>query len=102
MVLEVLTDLETDGVDRVEGGHGVLKDHRQVPPPEGAHLLAVAGELVDADIPLVAMVGDGAALDTGELGQKLHDGGGGDALAAAGLPHHAEGAALIELEGDAV
>ena len=43
MVLQILPDLESDGVDRVEGGHQVLKDHGYVPAAEGAHFLAVAG-----------------------------------------------------------
>ena len=102
MVLQILPDLESDGVDRVEGGHRVLKDHGYVPAAEGAHFLAVAGQLIDPNVTLLAVVGDGPALNAGELGQKLHDGRGRHALAAARLPHHTEGPSLIKFEGDAV
>ena len=41
MVLQILPDLESDGVDRVEGGHRVLKDHCQIISTDVIHYLFI-------------------------------------------------------------
>ena len=85
VIPQILTDLEADGIHRIQRRHRILKDHRHVVPTQRAHLFPIALQLVDSNIALVTVISDGAALNTGQLRQKLHDTGGRHTLTAAGL-----------------
>jgi hypothetical protein len=91
-----LGDLGADGEDRVEGGHGFLKNHPHLGAAQVAERAPVEPHHVSA--------GDGdAAGNPGDvLGQQPHHGPKGDALARAGLAQDAEHLAGIERETDAV
>ena len=93
MGLDGFGDLSADGHDGVEGGHGLLKDHGDLPA-------ALAAELG---------VGEGAEVLTGEEdlpgdagggGKKAEQGERGGGLAGAGLADEAEGLAGVDAEAD--
>ena len=74
-----LGDLVADRHGRVEGGHGVLEDDRDLVAADLAHVV-----VVERDDLLAAQL-DRAAGDVAAVGKELHDRHGGHALAAAGL-----------------
>ena len=87
-----LADLATDGQHRVERGHGLLEDVRDVSSPYVAQLLTRAGQQ------------RGAAQarrprDPGVAGQQPGQRQRGDALAAARLADQREHLALADVEG---
>ena len=92
---ELFRHLTADGEQGIEGGHGLLKDHahllapHRVPLP-GGH----GGQLLPVEL---NAAGDHPAVAR----QQVHDGQGGDALAAAGFAHHAERLVLLDVKGDA-
>ncbi len=69
-------DLKANGVGRVEGGHGILEDHRQLGTSDQPHLLAANLQQVSTVKPHLA------ALDAPRrAGNQAHDGEGVHALA---------------------
>jgi len=91
-----LGDLLAAGEDGVERGHRLLEDHRDVVAAERPHL--ILGELEEVAALEQDPAGDVAAVAR----QQPHDAERGDALATARLTDDAEGAALIDVEVDAV
>ena len=92
---QALGELTADGQQGVEGGHGLLEDHAHLLAPERVALLGGhGGELLTVQF-------DAARDHPAVVGQQVHDGQGGDALAAARLTHHAHGLVLVDVEGDA-
>ena len=90
-----LHDLVAHGVDRVEGGHGILEDHGDLLAAHPAHLPLAVGEdvlVLEEDLPVHHPAG---------VLEQAHDGEAGHALAAAALPHDAQHLALIQVEADA-
>ena len=91
-----LHDLVADAEGRVEAGHRLLEDHRDVLADDLAPLAVRQGQEVDA----------GEAHDIrrhlARPGDEAHDGEHGDALAGAGFAHHAQQLAGLEGEVDAV
>ena len=83
-----LLHLVAHRVGRVEGGHGLLKDHGDAVAADAAHL--GLGQLHQV-LPLEQDLAAGDPARRG--GDETHDGVGGDALAAAGLAHQAQGLA---------
>jgi hypothetical protein len=96
VLLDDLGDLHPDRHDRVERGHRVLEDHRDVAPTQLGH--AVPGLLEEVPPAVPHLAGDRDAAG----GQQPHDGEGGDGLAAAGLPHQPHVLARADLEADVV
>ena len=96
---DAVVELRSDGGHRVEGVHGPLEDHRDLVPPESAHLLRVEGVDVDVGAGLV-VEDDAAAGDHGRrLEQTLHavrERG----LAAAALAGETDDLAALDVEGD--
>ena len=92
-----LRDLRPDRQRRVQRGHRVLEDHRDL---AAAHVL----ELPLAQLRQVtAVVEDGAGDDLGRwLRDQAHDRERGDRLAAAGLADDPERLALLDREADPV
>ena len=78
MNLQRFFDLQSDGQDRVERGHRLLEDHRNVAAANGAHVIV-------AEIEQVAAVEHDAALRNlaGQARQQPHDRQRGDGLARA-------------------
>ena len=92
---QALSELPADGQQGVEGGHGLLEDHTHLLAPEGIALLGgEGGELLAAQL-------DAAGDHPAVVGQQVHDGQGGDALATARFAHHAHGLILVDVKGDA-
>jgi hypothetical protein len=92
-----LDHLLFDRQDRVQAGHGVLEDHRDVAAAEVAHVVLRQRREVE----LVEQ--DRAALDApGGLRQQPHDRQIRHALAAAGLADEAQRLALLDVERHAV
>ena len=94
---ERLADLVADREDRIEGGHRLLEDHRDVVAPHRAHVAVVQrGQLAPPQA-------DRSALDAaGRFGQQPHDRQGGDRLAAAGLADQSHRLALAHLQVEPV
>ena len=92
-----LADLVADPQHRVERGHRLLEDHRDLVAADGAHRVGrQAGEVL-------ALEPDRAADDAaGRIGHEAQDGERRHALAAAGFPDHAQGLAGTDRVGDAV
>ena len=87
MSAQCLADLVADGEAGIERGHRLLEDHGQPVAAQIAHLpLRQGGQILPLE---QNRAGDAHA----GLRQQAHDGQGADALAAAGLPHDAQGAA---------
>ena len=84
-------------VDRVQRGHGVLKDHGDPVAPDAAKLLLAGGEQV---LPLEA---DDAAFDPPRgLRQQPEDAQRRGGLSRAGLPHQTQRFALLDLKADPI
>jgi len=84
------------GENGVEAGHGILEDYGAALAPEILHLgFAPAGYIL-------AFIEYLAAGYTAVVGQYLHDGVGGDALAGAGFAHYAQHLSGVQVEGYAV
>ena len=94
--LERLADLPADGQHRVERGHRVLKDHRDLAAADRAQLLVRQREQVAAAEHRRALRDAPVARQDPEQGQR------GDALAAAGLADDSERLAGCDVEGDPV
>src|SRR5438045_3499246 len=80
MKLERFGDLPADGEDRIQAGHGVLEDHRDV-------VAADAPDLVVVHLQDVLTVEDDRALDdaAGGLRNETHQRERGDRFPASGL-----------------
>ena len=92
-----LGDLAADGQHRVERGHRLLEDHRDLVAADPAHLGPAQPEQV------AALEADRAAREAaGRDRDQAQDRERGDALAAAALADHAQGLAAPQLERDAV
>ncbi len=92
-----LGDLAADGEHRVEGGHGVLKDHGDL----------FAADLADAFLAqLEQIAAHKDRLAGGDLARRFRDepqeGHDAHALAATALAYNREGLALVEIVRDAV
>ena len=91
-----LLDLAPDPGDRVQRGHGVLEDHRDVVAAEVADLLIRhLGDVFTAEQ-------DPAGHDLARVGQESEDGECRHRLAATGLPDDAERLAGVDVEGHTV
>src|SRR5439155_941823 len=95
--LEPFGELAADGEHRVERGHRLLEDHRDLPAPHASHLLL--GEREE-----IASLEHHLAAD--DLARRLrdepHDREGADALAAAGFTDERDGLAFLHVPGDVV
>jgi hypothetical protein len=93
---DLFGDLVPDPVDRVERGHRVLEDHRDLRPAHLAHgVLAERHEVA-------ALVDHLAREDRVRVDDEPHHGHHRDALARAGLAHDSQHLALLEVEAHAV
>ena len=96
-----LDDLVADGEHRVQRGHGLLEDHRDVP---AAHLhpllLGQPQQVARRGVgPRVEAEQDLAVATLGEVrGQQADHRQGGDGLAAARFAHQAEGLPRLDVE----
>ena len=91
-----LGNLAADGVERIEGGHRLLEDHRD---PVAANLAQPACRGADH---VGAVDLDGAARMRGDrIGQELEDRERRYRLARAALAHQRHGLAPLDVEGDA-
>ena len=94
---KTLAHLLADLIDRVQGGHRILEDHRDVVTANVLHLFL--GHLEDR----TTAIANVAALDLSRRHRdKTHDGHGGHGLTGAGLTDDAQGLAAIERVGDTV
>ena len=98
VALEHLGDLAADGEHRVERGHRVLEDHRDLAAADLAQLLRRSS--LSSSLPVEARPSPRPA--TPPLGQQPEDGQRGDALAAARLADQPERLARLDVEADAV
>ena len=90
-------DLIAYGKHRVERGHRLLEDHRDVAAAQPAHSRRIGADQ------LFALKLDRAAHDpAGRLRDQTHDRKGRNRLAATRLANDAQGLALVEAEGYAV
>src|SRR3990172_1900698 len=97
MQLDRLADLVADGEDRIERGHRLLKDHRDLVAADLAHLLIFEPEQIPAAIE------DLSADDfSRRRSDQAHDRKRSDALAAARLADQAEGFPFVDGKGHAV
>ena len=88
-----LGHLVADGEHRVQGGHGLLKDHGDAVAPDLAQpRLGAIGQVFPQEADL--------ARDSSGLGdrQEAQDGHGGDGLAAARFPHQTQGFPGVEIK----
>jgi len=84
-------------VQRVQRGHRLLEDHRDLVAADPLHLGLGERQQV------AAAVADAPAGDPARrVRDEAQDGQRGDALAAAGFPHDAQGLATAQVEGEAV
>ena len=91
-----LGDLAADGVERIEGGHRLLEDHRDPVAADLAQPACRGADYVDA----VHL--DAAARVRGDrIGQELEDRERRYRLARAALAHQRHGLAPLDVEGDA-
>jgi hypothetical protein len=92
-----LADLPADRVERVERGHRLLEDHRDVVAADALHLAFAELEQVPA------LEADRTADDAaGRVGDQAQDGKRRHALAAARFAHDAQGLAALQCVGHAV
>src|SRR5690606_15836551 len=91
-----LADLVADGIDRVQRGHRLLEDHRDLVAADAPQRRFVArGEVRAAQA-------DRAALDAAGRRHQPHDRQGGHALAAAGFAYQAQRLAGHQRKADLV
>ena len=69
VIAQRLGNLIADGVDRVQGGHRVLEDHRNLFAANAAYFGPVTIQLVDANIAPVRMIGDRPAFNSRQAWQ---------------------------------
>ena len=92
-----LADLPAHREQRIERGHRLLEDHRDVVAADVLHLALGQVEQIGA------LEADGAVDDApGRVGDEPQDGQRGDALAAAGLADHAQRLAAAQAVGNAI
>jgi hypothetical protein len=92
-----LGDLVTDGVHRVQAGHRLLEDHRDLVAADAAHLaLALLDQVLALEQHLTAR---DASRGNGD---EAHDRQAGHGLPRAGLTDDGEGLALVEVEAHTV
>ena len=95
--LDGLEKLVPNRENRIEGGLGVLQDHRQTAPPDVPHFAFAFFEKV------FAVQQDPACHDAGNRTRhQAQQGQGGHALAAAGLPHDPQRFTLAQVKADAI
>ena len=87
------SNLLTHRQDRVERGHGFLKDHGNLTGTNLLHRRRVGLHQVLPFKPNLA-IGNAPRWH----GQQLHDGHGRDTFAATGLPHHAQRFAAVDVK----
>ena len=93
---ENLIELPLHGENGVQGGHRLLKNHRNLIAADFVHFLFGAlGQVL-------AFKEDLAAVDIAVSVQELQNAHGGNALAAAAFPHDSQGPAGLHLVGNAV
>ena len=97
-----LGDLVADGVMLAEAGHRLLEDQCDLRPADAAHRRLRQGREVDRRAAALRAQQDLPAHHPAGAVDDAQDGAGGDALAAAALANHAEGAALEHVEIDAI
>ena len=91
-----LHQLMSDRIGRIQRGHGILEDDRDLVAANGLHDGFIrADELLPVKL-------DGTGYDLAGCGKNLHDGIRGDGFARAGLADDAEHLAAVEVEGYAV
>ena len=96
MVGEIaLGDLSADGVQRVKGGHGLLKDDGDV---IAAHQRHVRGRQRQKGEFFVVMLKKNASLGGDGRWQQTHDGKGGHGFAATGFSHQCKAFAFFDGE----
>jgi hypothetical protein len=97
MQLDRLADLVADGEDRIERGHRLLKDHRDLVAADFAHLLVV-------ELQEIAPAIDNFTADDFSRRRlnEAHDRQRSHALAATRLTDQTESFALADLEAHAV
>jgi hypothetical protein len=79
-----LCNLVSNGVDRVEGRHGILEDHSNLPAPNLPHFSLRQGQEI------LALKKNGPPIDfAGRSRDQAHDGKGCHRLAATGLANDA-------------
>ena len=93
---EDLADLSLDRVQRIERGHRLLEDHRDVVAADLAQFLLGGGE----QVPSVEQ--DAAARVCRRAGQQLQDGQRGDRFSRPGFADQRDGLARIDVERDPV
>ena len=91
---ENFAELTADGHQRIQGSHGLLKNHPHAGTAQPAHIPLGKGE----HIAIVQMHRAAGYLCRG-LRQQAHKGQGGHRLARTALPNQAEGFALVKLKG---
>ena len=97
MQTKALAYLLADLIDRVQGGHRILEDHRDIVTANVLHLFL--GHLEDR----TTAIANVAALNLSRRHRdKAHDGHGGHGLTGAGLADDTQGLAAIERVGDTV
>ena len=97
MRLDGLDHLLLDREDRVQAGHRILEDHRDVRPADASKLLLPEYDQV------LTLEHDPTSFDpAGRLGQEADYGEVRDALTAARLANKPEALTLVDLECDAV
>ncbi|MNF80808.1 hypothetical protein D3C84_630600 [compost metagenome] len=87
-----LADLFFDAVQRIEGGHRLLEDHRDAIAPQRAQGAAVGAHQ------FLATVANTAGRLGAALGQQLQDRVGGHRLARAGLAHQRQALAGTDVQ----
>ena len=94
---EAFNNLLPHRESRVEGGHGLLKNHGH---SIAAQILQLACRCPDQ---FLIFKLDGAASNSSRwLGQEAHDGQRGDAFAAARLAHNGQGLPCVHAETDTI
>ncbi len=94
---EHLADLPLDRVQRIERGHRLLEDHRDLVAAHGANVVLGEREKIAALEQDLA-----GGMRSGGIGQQLQDRQRGHRLARAGFADQRHGLALVDVEGDAV
>ena len=95
MLPQRLHQLVPDGIERVQRGHGILKDHADAAAQQLAHLLAALL------LQIHAVKQDGVGPDGGVIRQQLHHRHHADALAAAGFADNADKLACVHIKAHA-